>query len=213
MHLGNFGSCTDSNPCGEDEGDCDLDSHCKDNHNCGTDNCRSSVGFESYYDCCYSIDEDFCTIENPCKVDQGDCDSNVECLDGLVCGLNNCPDSLGYDFNVDCCYGAINGDDDFCTSDNNPCGVHEGDCDSNNECQTNLVCDTANSCPAYLGFAYDVNCCNVGCKFPRKSSNFASLFTHFEDNFSRYQFVYFGGKFPNLKGQEKSSIAAPLHHK
>ena len=161
---GNFGSCTDSNPCGEDEGDCDHDGECKEDHNCGTDNCRSSLGFESFYDCCYSLEEDFCTIENPCGVDQGDCDSNVECLDGLVCGLNNCPDSLGYDSEVDCCFGTIVGDDDFCTSDTNPCGVNEGDCDSNNECQTNLLCDTTNSCPASLGFASDVNCCIVGCK-------------------------------------------------
>ena len=43
----------------------------------------------------------------PCGDDQGDCDSNFECLDGLVCGLNNCPDSLGYDSEFDCCYGAI----------------------------------------------------------------------------------------------------------
>ena len=55
------------------------------------------------------------------------------------------------------------GDEDFCTTDN-PCGVNEGDCDSNNECQTNLFCDTANSCPASLGFASDVNCCFSGCK-------------------------------------------------
>ena len=79
-------------------------------------------------------------------------------MDGLVCGLNNCPASLVYAPEVDCCYNATGGDEHFCTIDN-PCGVNEGDCDSNNECQTNLQCDTANSCPAYLGFATDVNCC------------------------------------------------------
>ena len=63
MALGNFGSCTSSNPCGEDQGDCDLNSHCIQGHMCGTDNCRSSLGFESFYDCCYSLEEDFCTIE------------------------------------------------------------------------------------------------------------------------------------------------------
>ena len=104
-------------------------------------------------------------------MDQGDCDSNVECLDGLVCGLNNCPASLGYDPEVDCCYSAIVGDEDFCTSDTNPCRVNEGDCDTNKECQTNLICDTANSCPPSLGFASDVNCCNVRCKFHNKYLN------------------------------------------
>ena len=191
-------------------------------HKCGTDNCRISLGFESFYDCCYSLEEDFCTIENPCGVDQGDCDSNVECLDGLVCGLNNCPISHGYDSEVDCCYNFSVGDPNFCTVDSpcglnqgdcdsnnecqnnlfcgtnncpeslgfeaeidccsmqiyngdenycstlNPCGVHEGDCDSGNECQTNLVCDTANSCPVNLGFASDINCCLSGCKFQKK---------------------------------------------
>ena len=107
------------------------------------------------------MEEGFCTTENPCGVNEGDCDSNVECLEGLVCGFNNCPVSLGYDTELDCCYGAILGDDDFCTT-NNPCGVHEGDCDSNNECKTNLICG---SCPVSLGFASEVDCCLGGSKF------------------------------------------------
>ena len=84
-------------------------------------------------------------------------------MDRLVCGLNNCPTALGYDPEVDCCYNATVGDEDFCTTDN-PCGLNEGDCDSNNECQTNFLCDTANSCAASLGFASDVNCCFEGGK-------------------------------------------------
>ena len=165
VHLGDFGGCTSSNPCGEDDGDCDHDGQCKNGHKCGTNNCRSSLGFESFYDCCYSIEEDICTIKNPCGMNLGDCDSNDECLDGLVCGLNNCPKSLGYYPDDDCCYNATVGDDDFCTSDANPCGVNEGDCDHNNECQTNLICGTADSCPASLGFASVVNCCVEGCKY------------------------------------------------
>ena len=39
---------------------------------------------------------------------------------------------------------------------------YEGDCEFNNECQATLICDTANSCPAYLEFASDVNCCSIG---------------------------------------------------
>merc|ERR1719433_686847 len=38
--------------CGENEGDCDKDSHCKAGLKCGTDNCPS--GFPSNYDCCYN---------------------------------------------------------------------------------------------------------------------------------------------------------------
>ena len=102
-------------------------------------------------------------MENRCGENQGDCDSNDECLDGLVCGLNNCPPSLGHDNEVDCCYNATAGDKDFCTIDS-PCGEGEGDCDSDDECQKNLFCGTDNSCPAYLGFDSDVNCCFSVCK-------------------------------------------------
>ena len=115
------------------------------------------------YDCCYSIEEDFCTIGYPCEVDNGDCDSHEECQDNLVCGLNNCPESLGYDPTVDCCYDAIVGDEDFCTTDN-PCGADEGDCDSTNECHTKLKCDTDNECTQSLEFASGVDCCVSTCK-------------------------------------------------
>ena len=47
-------SCCDNKPekCGENEGDCDTDSHCKPGLTCGIDNCPS--GFPSNYDCCYT---------------------------------------------------------------------------------------------------------------------------------------------------------------
>ena len=109
-------------------------------------------------------DEDFCTSVTPCGGNEGDCDLHDECQDGLFCGSNNCPTSLDFDSEVDCCYQPTVGDEHFCTN-NNPCAVDEGDCDSNNECQTNLICDTINSCPMHLGFASDVNCCSIGCKF------------------------------------------------
>ena len=109
-------------------------------------------------------ENDFCTSENLCGTNQGDCDTHDECQDGHKCGSNNCPDSIGFHSDFDCCYAPPVGDEDFCTTDN-PCAVDEGDCDSSNECQTNLIC--ANNCPAYLGFMSDVNCCSdtYGCKF------------------------------------------------
>ena len=48
-------------------------------------------------------DEDYCTTENPCGIDQGDCDFNNECQTNLLCGPKNCPTSLGFDLEVDCC--------------------------------------------------------------------------------------------------------------
>ena len=110
-------------------------------------------------------ENDFCTSVNPCVSDQGDCDTHDECQDVLACGSNNCPDSLGFHSEFDCCYYPSIGDEHFCTN-NNPCAEDEGDCDSNTECETNLICDVINSCPAHLGFASDVNCClTSGCKF------------------------------------------------
>ena len=108
-------------------------------------------------------EDDFCTSQNPCGIDEGDCDTHDECQDGHFCGSNNCPDFVNFHSEFDCCYVPAVGDEHFCTIDN-PCGIDEGDCDSNDECQTNLFCDTVNSCPAHLGFNFDVHCCFVGCK-------------------------------------------------
>ena len=123
----------------------------------------------------FSVDCTSTTIEkigfcfcNICSENEGDCDVHDECQDGLLCGSNNCPDHLGFHSEFDCCYAPTVGDENFCTTDN-PCGIDEGDCDSSNECQTNLFCDIANSCPAYNGFASDMNCCSniSGSKFFR----------------------------------------------
>ena len=48
-------------------------------------------------------EDDFCTSANPCGLHQGDCDVHAECQTGLECGSNNCPDSLGFDADEDCC--------------------------------------------------------------------------------------------------------------
>ena len=49
-------------------------------------------------------EDDFCTSENPCGTDEGDCDTHDECQDGLFCGSNNCPSNLGFNSEFDCCY-------------------------------------------------------------------------------------------------------------
>ena len=57
-----------------------------------------------------------CSASVPCGEWEGDCDSDAECQDGLVCGHNNCPlKPQGYwaagewDETDDCCYRARNG--------------------------------------------------------------------------------------------------------
>ena len=44
----------------------------------------------------------FCNC-NTCSENEGDCESNEECQDGLICGSNNCPGLLGFKTYVDCC--------------------------------------------------------------------------------------------------------------
>ena len=41
---------------------------------------------------------------NTCSENEGDCDTHDECQDGLACGSNNCPASLVFDSEIDCCY-------------------------------------------------------------------------------------------------------------
>ena len=64
---------------------------------------------------------------------------------------------MGNDFHTDCCYAAIVGDEDFCTTDE-PCGVDEGDCDSDNECKSHLFCGS-NNCLDSLGILSSIDCC------------------------------------------------------
>ena len=56
---------------------------------------------ESSSGCSSHDDWDCCTSSNQCGVNEGDCDSDSECMDGLVCGNNNCP--AGAPDSFDCC--------------------------------------------------------------------------------------------------------------
>ena len=54
-----FLGCTSSQQCGKGEGDCDTDADCAGNLKCGDgkngfdNNCDTSLGFPSSYDCCF----------------------------------------------------------------------------------------------------------------------------------------------------------------
>ena len=90
-------------------------------------------------------DWDYCTEEEPCREDMGDCDRDAECEDDLVCGKNNCNSVLGLDVstNMDCCRQPQVMDWEWCSS-HNKCGHGEGDCDSDDECETGTTCGTNN---------------------------------------------------------------------
>ena len=65
--------------------------------------------------------------------------------------------AYGFDSNTDCCYVPILGDEDFCTSEY-LCGADEGDCDFDEECQSELFCGS-NNCPNSLGVSTMLDCC------------------------------------------------------
>ena len=153
--------------CGENEGDCDNDSHCKAGLKCGTDNCPS--GFPLNYDCCYKesgnpIGPNNCTASSTpkdpsccnkntekCGENEGDCDFDSHCKAGLKCGTNNCPSGFPSDY--DCCYKESS--IVYC-GEAIKCGENEGDCDIDSHCKAGLKCGTDN-CPSDFPSTYD--CC------------------------------------------------------
>ena len=164
--------CTSESLCATDQGDCDTHDECQDELFCGSNNCPDFLGFHYEFDCCYAAtvgDENFCASGIPCGEDEGDCDSHEECQGNLICGSLNCPTSLGFDPDIDCCYDnsqSVVGDENFCTTAN-PCGKDEGDCDIHDECQDILKC-VSNNCPQSLGFNSEIDCCFQisGCGYP-----------------------------------------------
>merc|ERR1719290_227182 len=80
--------------------------------------------------CFFNCDDDTMLWEERCL---GDCDPS-NCA-------KTCMDPQGQPTGATCC-----GGDDCCTPDNQ-CGVSEGDCDTDNDCQGNLTCGK-NNCPA-----------------------------------------------------------------
>ena len=109
-------------------------------------NCEDVINGKVGYCSCHS-----------CSENDGDCDFDDQCQEGLRCGSNNCPSSFGFEMHTDCCYVASVGDDEFCITDE-PCNVNEGDCDSDDECKSHLFCGS-NNCPVSLGFLSSVDCC------------------------------------------------------
>ena len=109
VKIGEIGFCACNRqlqPCSENEGDCDSDNQCQQGQRCRSNSCPPSLGFDNNTDCCQIAnkgDEDFCTIDEPCGVDEGDCDGNDDCRNDLVCGSDNCPDSQGNSTTTDCC--------------------------------------------------------------------------------------------------------------
>ena len=97
----------------------------------------------------------FCSCGKNCSANEGHCYTDNECQTGIFCGSDNCPNYLGFDLEIDCCYEPPVGGENFCSIEK-PCGEDQGDCDSDSECQSNLFCGY-NNCPI-LGS--EVDCCS-----------------------------------------------------
>lgn len=117
--------CTNPNePCLHGEGDCDSNAECAPGLVC-------AVGAGPQFGLAVSVD----VCVNPeCNNRVWDVDEcGVDC--GGTSGCATCaPERLSKG-----CNGA-NGGADFCINPNQPCGIGEGDCDSNAECAPGLVC-------------------------------------------------------------------------
>jgi hypothetical protein len=100
---------------------------------------------------------DYCGTDpaDQCGVGEGDCDSNAQCLTGLVCNMD-VGANYGFSAATDVCGGPVPGAANFCSASNR-CAAGQGDCDSNAECQTGLAC-TADVGASY-GFSATTDVC------------------------------------------------------
>ena len=56
--------------------------------------CDGTHDYESY-------DRECCSHEEPCGINQGDCDGDSACQGNLICGTDNCPSP--FPSSADCC--------------------------------------------------------------------------------------------------------------
>ena len=94
--------------------------------------------------------------EELCAAGEGDCDNDSQCESGLVCS-NDVGLNYGFRDIVDVCEVPASGSDAYCNG--RTCGVGEGDCDSDNQCESGLVC--SDDVGAAYGFRAFVDVCEL----------------------------------------------------
>ena len=113
--VGHGRYCRDCGPCASGQGDCDSDAECQTGSTC-VDNVGADFGFAPGVDVCIGGPPppppatcplppghpDFCRDCGPCRVDQGDCDSDAECVPSARCAEDLGP-SFGFGPRVDIC--------------------------------------------------------------------------------------------------------------
>ena len=164
---GDINFCQPDHICEENQGDCDSNLDCRGVLACGNANCPHTFGTNSTFDCCYKPingDLNYCQEDHQCGQEEGDCDNDNECQNGLACGSSNCPwvrtfnspDVQGFNTSIDCCYKPDVGDKDFCRI--NICAENQGHCDNDSECKSGLACEI-NKCQTSFGFNSTFKCC------------------------------------------------------
>jgi hypothetical protein len=143
--------CDPSCPCNQGHGNCSTDDDCVsglvcainvgENWNCPADTNICVVPSTNGGGCNgdSQCDPGFCSVECPCLEGEGNCDHDSDCAADLRCEFN-VGDSYGCDASVNICVAGLRHcDPDYCST-SSPCGPGQGDCDSNAECKSGLVC-------------------------------------------------------------------------
>jgi hypothetical protein len=167
LPLGHANYCPENGPCQIGQGDCDSDRECASGLVCKHD-VGAKYGFSPDIDVCERPSgptlplghANYCPENGPCQIGQGDCDSDRECVSGLVC-KHDVGAKYGFSPDIDVCEkpGGLTlplGHANYCP-ENGPCQIGQGDCDSDRECASGLVCKY--DVGAKYGFSPDIDVC------------------------------------------------------
>ncbi|MCG8417171.1 MAG: hypothetical protein MJE77_04405 [Proteobacteria bacterium] len=163
--VGGWDYCRPDCPCQLGEGDCDSDSDCAPGHVCMRD-MGELFGWDAGVDVCMDVcpsmgtgTPDYCSDACPCQSEQGDCDSDSECVSGAVC-IHNVGASFGFPAHIDVCIDSCDeflaGTWDYC-SETCLCEHGQGDCDSDLDCVPGAFC--ASNIGAEYGYDEGVDIC------------------------------------------------------
>ena len=147
--------CSDAATCGAGVGDCDRDSHCDSGLVCHHD-VGADYGLSTSMDICAPPAGDWSYCDDMvCLHGDGDCDGDSDC-DAIGDGrcVNDVGASFGFNSGVDVCL--ANGTSEYCHP-GDPCGSYEGDCDTDNDCESGHFCE--HNVGAAFGFDSRIDIC------------------------------------------------------
>ena len=134
--------CTQRNPCGLGQGDCDGTDDCSGDLLCGKDNCGSK--FYTDADCCATKEGIVIKILWPTH------DHTHYYHDTSTNSMHQITDIDGP------CNGGSESDMETCCDKRGPCGIGQGHCTSDFHCSRGLICGNNNCGPKFTW-------CNADC--------------------------------------------------